>query len=403
VVLALLISLCSAGFQDWSYIFIANGTQAETTSPGTCTVTATYTDASMTLSGTWTCTGLEANLTAAHIHYCPDYSITEDSCPSTLLTDCPLTVGADGASGTFNCVFKDYTSMDAICGDNCYWNFHSDAYPSGEVRANIVNTAPMCNIKGGLALDGSVVVVGTAPSSGIQLADFFVGYVATATTGTGGGYVTVSWHNQTLIISGCFYGITSSISSIYFNYPGDIYQFIDLSPFYDIPTGYPFTFHYVPTSDWDMGKLCSGLATVAVNTVNNNGELTIAITSSGFPASAASCSPFTSTPPTTAISCYYGTSASQYTYSCTAVGQVCGITSSGVKSCIPPTDVCYSCVCNVDTTGLTSGYYACCDSNNCNGGSFSALGCSLTIGSASGISVGFLVTLFVAVFMKWFN
>jgi hypothetical protein len=369
------ITAANAGYQDFMMTYIANGTQADTTSPGICTVIATYTDASMTLSGTWTCTGLEANLTMAHIHYCPDYDITEENCPSTLLTDCPLTVGADGTSGSFNCVFKDYTSMDAICGDNCYWNFHTDAYPSGEVRSNIVNTAPMCNVKGGIVIDGTVTSIGSAPTTGIQIADFYVGFFATAATGTGGGYIIISWHNQTLIISGCFYGITSAVDSIYFNYPGDYTDFIDLSPFYSIPIGYPFTFHYVPSTAWDMGKLTSGMTQVAVNTASNNGELTVSITSSGFPASAASCAPYTITAPTTALTCYYTDGViADYSYTCTNVGDVCGITSAGVKGCITPVDVCYSCTCNVvSPTGFTG--YACCNTNNCNVGTFSALGC----------------------------
>jgi len=404
VVLALLISLCSAGFQDWSYIFIANGTQAETTSPGTCTVNAAYTDATMTLTGTFTCTGLEGNVTAAHIHYCDSYSITTNSCPSSLIGDCPLVVNTDGASGTFNCVFKDYFSLTYICGDHTYWNFHTTAYPAGEARSNIVNMEPMCNVKGGVTLGSTVSVVGSAPSTGIMVPSFYIGILATTVTGTGGGYIYLSWDsvNQTLTVSGCFYGLTSNILSLYFNYPGDATYFIYLTADYEIPSGYPFTLTYSP-SEWDLAKIISAYTTVAINTVNNNGELTVACIANNFPVSTAPCYPYTiAAPPTTALSCNVGLDGYTSVTTC-GTGQVCGTDSVGDKYCAVPNIDCYKCTCG-SVASVPSGYYVCCDTSLCNVGSFGPLGCiTPSTGSGAGISFGFLVTLFVAVLMKWFN
>jgi len=402
VVLALLISLCS-GFQDWSYIFIANGTQAETLSPGTCTVNAAYTDATKTLTGTFTCTGLEGNITAAHIHYCDTYSITTNSCPSSLIADCPLVPNADGASGTFNCVFKDYSSLTFICGDHTYWNFHTTAYAAGEVRSNIVNMEPMCNVKGGVTLDSTVSVVGIAPTTGIMVPNFYIGILATTVTGTGGGYIFLSWDsvNQTLTVSGCFYGITSDITSLYFNYPGDATYFIYLYADFDIPSGYPFTLTYDP-SDWDLAKIISGFTTVAINTVNNNGELTVACIANNYPTSTAPCNPYTVAAPTTAISCNVGLDGYTSVTTC-AAGEVCGIDSVGEKYCAVPNLDCYTCTCSGGVSTVPSGYYVCCNTALCNVGSFGPLGCTTPSSGAGSISFGFLVALFVAVFMKWFN
>jgi len=402
VVLALLISLCSAGFQDWSYIFIANGTQAETLSPGTCTVNAAYTDATMTLTGTFTCTGLEGNLTYAHIHYCDPGSITTNSCPSSLIGDCPLVVNTDGASGTFNCVFTNYSSLTYICGDHCYWNFHTLAYSAGEVRSNIVNMEPRCNVKGGVTLDSTVSVVGNAPSTGIMVPNFYIGILATTVTGTGGGYIFISWDsvNQTLTVSGCFYGLTSDIYSLYFNYPGDISYFIYLSGDYDIPSGYPFTLTYVPT-DRDLAKIISASATVAINTVLNSGELTVACIANNFPTSTAPCNPYTAAAPTTAISCYESFAGETSATPC-AAGEVCGIDSVGDKYCALPND-CYTCTCSGGVSTVPTGSYVCCNTALCNVGSFGPIGCTTPSSGAGSISFGFLVTLFVAVFMKWFN
>jgi hypothetical protein len=407
-VLALLISLCS-GYQDFSYSCVANGTQAQVTGPtGTCTVTATYTDATKTLAGTFTCTGLTGNLTAAHIHICDSYSITGDSCPTSILTDCPLNLNADMASGNFNCMFADYYSMNAICADECYFNFHTEANAGGEARCNIINMGPTCNVAGAFSIDGSVVSVGPAPATGLALLpNFYVGEWATPTTGTGSGYIIVSWDsvNQTVTVSGDFTGLTSDVVSIDLNYPGDGVPFITFTSYYNFPSDYPFTFTYPIYSVWDLAKIASALTSVVVNTVNNpNGELTIAITATNFPASAAPCVPYAISAPTTTLSCNVGDSTYSTSLPCTA-GYVCGISVAGVYVCTPPTDLCYNCGCNGVST-VPNSLFVCCNKDNCNLGSAASLSCVTPTPGGSGagfIPVGFLVTLFVAVFMKWFN
>jgi len=298
-------------------------------------------------------------------------------------------------------MFADYSSMNAICADECYFNFHTDANPGGEVRCNIINMGPTCNIKGAFSIDSTVVSVGPAPTTGLALVpDFYVGFWV-----TGGGYIIFSWDsvNQTITVSGCFFGLTSDVTTIDLNYPGDGVAFISFTPYNNFPSGYPFTFTYSIYSVWDLSKLTSALTTVAVNTVNNpTGELTIAITATGYPSSASPCVPYSVAPPTTTLNCNVGVSGEFTSTPCSA-GYLCGISAAGVYVCTPPTNLCYNCGCNgVSTLGS---FFVCCNTNNCNVGSASTLSC-VTPAPSSGagfISVGFLVTLFVAVFMKWFN
>jgi len=195
------------------------------------------------------------------------------------------------------------------------------------------------------------------------------------------------------------------VTTIALNYPGDGFAFISFTPYNNFPSGYPFTFTYSIYSVWDLSKITSALTSVVVNTVNNpSGELNIAITATDFPASASPCFPYAVAPPTTTLNCNVGDSTSSTSLACTDASYVCGISvSTGLYSCIPPTNECYNCGCNGVST-IPSGY-VCCNTNNCNLGTAATLSCTTpTPSSGAGfISVGFLVTLFVAVFMKWFN
>jgi len=412
-VLALLISLCSASGAPGNLAFtsVANNTQAygaSYTSPGVCTATVTYTASTMTLAGTFTCVGLLGNLTAAHIHNCGTTydTITYNDCPTSLITDCPLTINADLMSGSFNCVFTNTNSMTAICNDQCYFNYHTEYDASGEARANLVNMRPMCYATG-FAIGSGVVTVGTAVSTlAIPVPDFYVGWWATALSGTGGGYVICSWDstNQTLTVSGCFYGLTGDITGFYFSYPGELETYFLEVSYYTFPSGCPFSFRFQP-DQWGIAKLISAMATVEVDTsANPNGELSVACIGSNFPTSSAPCTPYTGSIPSTAINCYDGYGSTVISYGCSQ-GEVCGIDSTGTKSCISPDLVCYTCGCNVDQSGLASTDFVCCNSNLCNSGTFAGLSCLSPPPStgAGSISVGFLVTLVVAVFMKWFN
>jgi len=145
VVLALLFSVCVA-VVDFTYSSVANSTQCYNTyypdSPGTCTMDLTYTSASNTLAGTFSCTGLKGNITAAHFH---DVGTTSSITYNTgnVIADCPITVNADGVSGSCSCKFADMTTMNALCADQLYINYHSTYDSLGEVRGNNVNMAPI--------------------------------------------------------------------------------------------------------------------------------------------------------------------------------------------------------------------------------------------------------------------
>jgi hypothetical protein len=406
VVLTLLLSLCTA-YEDWTLDSIANATQSEgyyPDSPGTCTISQTYTSADNTLAGTFTCTGLKANLTGVHIHdVTKSYTVTTNT--GAVLTDCPIMINADAASGTFTCAFKDTLTMDAICNDQCYWNFHTDYDTLGEVRANLVNMRPLCNVKGGVALNGEAVTVGSAPSTGIEVADFYAGFIATTTVGTGGGYVYISWDSvaQVVTVSGCTYGLTSDVYDIYMYYTDDDSS----SYFYTVatstfPSGRPFSFRsYYSLSDWDVAKMTSGKAYIVLETYTNTaGELQFDLNSDDFPAFDTSCRPYTGLKydSTAVLTCQYGSDSYSTEYDCSA-GYFCSISSLDTKSCTS-LEYCYECDCGASDTDLPLSGYACCDFSNCNKLSLAFIGC---ISGAESISSGLLVSLFVALFMKWFN
>jgi hypothetical protein len=406
-VIALLISLCTAAYVDWTLDSIANATQSEgytIDSPGTCTISQAYTTADNTLKGTFTCTGLKANVTAVHIHdVTSSYSVTTTT--GNVLADCPVTVNADGISGSFTCAFKDMVSIDAICNDQCYWNFHTDYDTLGEVRANLVNMRPLCNVVGGVALDGKCVSVGSAPTTGIQVADFYCGFIGTTLKGNGGGYTYVSWDSvaQVLTVSGCTYDLTSDVDYIYLYYKND-----DGTSFYTVstatfPSGRPFSFRSYYFTDWDLARITSGNAYAILESyTNTDGELQFDFNANDYPAFDSSCSPYTDLKydATAVLKCQYGSEDYSYEYDCSA-GYFCSVSSLDVKSC-SSLEYCYSCGCGAVDTDLPSIGYACCDLDNCNTLSLATIGCVFGNGAGS-IAGGLLVSLFVALFMKWFN
>jgi hypothetical protein len=421
-VLTLLIALSSAAYNDFDYDYVANATQAYSVyyddSTGTCDGTLTYTASTNKIVGSGTCTGLKGNLTAAHIHDAGDgYSVTYNN--GSPLPECTITVDADAATYSVDCTLPtDSTdAIDALCADRCYFNFHTTYEPNGEVRRNLIGLKAKCLFAGGVPDDGTLVVADDAPDTGVRVASFCVTFYATQKAGvTGsnaGGYMTICWDaaKGTLTFSGCFYGIQNYIYGIYAELEGESSYFLYISS-----TGFtsdvPFAFVEEGVTDWQIAKLCSTNARITVDTSDySDGELEIYITPNDadgnptFPVNKATCRPATpKIDDQKALTCWYGVDSSQYEYTCSA-GQFCAVSESAgydYKSCTS-IDYCYTCDCGVDyEANLPTFGYACCDTDYCNVGSLNLQYCILGSGSGS-ISAGLLVSLFVALLMKWFN
>jgi len=416
IVLALLFSLCCAAYQDFTYTSVANSTQCYSTyypdSPGTCTFDLTYTSADTTLKGTFTCTNLKGNVSAAHFH---DVGTTSSLTYNTgsVITDCVITVNADMVSGSCNCVFTTTTTMDALCADQLYLNYHT-AYDSlGEVRSNLVSMAPLCHVKGGVALDGTVVIVTDAPTTGVTVDSFYIGGQISETVG--GGYFYVSWiaSTQTVIVSGILYGQPSSISTIYIYYPLDGSSSLGLYSYYTFPSDCPFSFKSYSISLWTLAKLASGLATINV-TLTDGTMVSYSITSSkNFPQDSSPCRPYVSAKLSSSLTCQNGYTSTGFAtspsdYDCTDITYYCGVYPYSDYNSLTCTyySNCYECDCTASESDLPLGGAVCCDTTNCNLLGFSGVNCFTgqpPSGSAGNLSVGFLISLFVVVFMKWFN
>jgi hypothetical protein len=424
-VLALLFGLCAA-YEDFTYVSIANSTQAygsvNKDSPGTCTTTLTRTG--LTLTGTGTCTGLKGAVTLTHIHCVNIQDPIAYNTGTTLDPVCKVTY--DNATGlTVNCDFTDQSgstagtdALNAICADRFYINIHTDYENNGEVRGNLVGLKALCLFKDGAPKDGTLVVAdaSTTPTAGNEVASFcgtwFAVQPTTVTGSNAAGYVTVCWDStqQTLTFSGVFYNFatTDFVTGIYLQYPGDSTYFLSLSS--SFAPGIPFSFIQTTIDDWVLAKVASSKATILIATTDysysNGGELSFSIIPKtggpSFPANDAPCYPTTTLPidKTKVLTCYVGTSSLSTSISCPA-GYFCGIESDEDKVCASP-DSCYTCDCDKYKTSLpTLGYY-CCDTSDCNSGTFPKVDCPTTDGAGS-ISIGLLVSLFVALLMKWFN
>jgi hypothetical protein len=414
-VLALLISLSSA-YVDFTQPATANVTQAYGSyykdSKGSCDVSISWAQATMTLSGSITCSGLTANVTGMHFHdVTKSYTITYNT--GNLISDVTVVVPADPNVWpyTFTAKLATMATIDAICNDQVYLNVHTSYEPNGEVRANFVGMRAVCNVDKGVPA-GSVTAYGpTDGLKGVAIPDFCTGAIfGTATIGTGNCYFQVCWEQATAIltISGNCYGLTSDVYGIYVYYPDDSSSYFMYVSGYTFPQGCPFSFHYTGVTEWQLAKMISKDAYFTVETYDNtNGEVNVLVTTtddSTFPTWKSVCYPRTGSLPDKPLTCYYGYDANQYSYDCTSADQLCAIYASAgdeVKTC-STWSYCYSCDCGADiTTDLPSFGYACCDTSYCNIVSLSVLFC-LQSGSSL-IPGGLLVTLFVALLTKWFN
>jgi len=414
-VLALLITLSSSAYVNWSLDSVANSSQIispASDSPGTCTISQTYTVLTNTLKGTFTCTGLKGNVTAAHIHIVTNsasYSVATDD--GSVAGDCVINVNADGVTGDFTSAFKDSTTMDAICSDLAYFNFHTDAFGSGEVRANLVSMRPLCLLGSPVTPDGKAVVPAdaVAPATGIRIPDFYIGFVANKVLpgGSGGAYIVFSWDsvNQILTVSGCTYGLTSNIISInayYTDAPStSIYT---LTSGYSFATGKPFSFRITGFSDWGFAEVISGKAYIGIQTVTlPTGEITADLISANFPSFAGKCVPYTGLTynDKVSLSCQVGTDSTHSAFTC-AAGTYCSIDDLEIKSCSSLTS-CYICECGATAADLPTFGYACCDKDDCNTNSLASYSCTTTPSGSTTISVGVFISLFAVLLMKWFN
>jgi hypothetical protein len=420
-VLALFFALCATQSVDFSTSVVANSSQAYSVtyddSTGSCTADLKYTAADKKISGSGSCTGLKGNITLTHIHCVDDgYSVTYNN--GNPITECTVKPDAATATYTVDCDFGTAAttdSIDAICASRCYLNIHTDYEPNGEVRSNLVNFKSLCLFGDTpIPLDGTVVVADDTPDTGVKVASFCIGLTAVQKAGvTGsnaGGYMTCCWDagKQTLTLSGVFYGITNYIYGIYVELEGESSYFLYVSSS-GFKSDVPFAF-VQKADEWEVAKFTSSNAYITIDTSDySSGELEIYITPSGqtgFPGNKGTCRPATpKIDDTRSLTCWYGVDSSQYEYTCSA-GQFCAVSESAgydYKSCTS-IDYCYTCDCGVDyEANLPTFGYACCDTDYCNVGSLGVQYCILTTDGAGSIPVGLLVSLFVALLMKWFN
>ncbi len=107
-------------------------------SPGTGSCTGTYDDATMTLSVSITFSGLLGNSTAAHFH-----------APATATQNAGVKIGLVGfpvgvTSGSYsNSYVLTAQQQGWLLGDSVYLNIHTNLFPGGELRAQIVPDAPL--------------------------------------------------------------------------------------------------------------------------------------------------------------------------------------------------------------------------------------------------------------------
>jgi len=343
------------------------------------------------------------------------YSVTYNT--GGIVTECPITIDPVTGTGTVPCDFSAATavaSLNSLCADNCYLNIHTSYEANGEVRSNFVGLTALCLIKDYVPEDGVVVVAGDAPDTGVMVASFCATFTATQKSGvTGsnaGGYMTICWNSKkdTLTFSGIFYGIQSTIYGIYVTLTGESSYFGYLSSS-GFQSGTPFAFVEENVNDWYLAKLTSLSAYITVDTSDYpDGELEIYIApadgKTGFPSNEAICRPnVPEIDDTRTLTCWYGIDSSQYEYTCSS-GQFCSVyESSGYdyKSCTS-VDYCYTCDCGADYEAELPAFgAACCTTDYCNVGSLGVQFCLFS--GAGSIPAGLLVSLFVALLMKWFN
>jgi len=123
-------------------------------SPGTGSVTVTVDTAAHTLAVQTTFSGLSAPTTIAHIHCCS----TPTASPATMVPSFAgfpvgITSGSYGMTfgmldaATWNPAFitasggtaagAESAFIDGLMAGNAYFNIHTQAYPTGELRANL--------------------------------------------------------------------------------------------------------------------------------------------------------------------------------------------------------------------------------------------------------------------------
>jgi hypothetical protein len=408
---------------------VANGTQVPNSNGNpdntvNCVFSASYAVATNTYSGSFTCTGIKSNITAVHIHNCDKSSYSYYyqypylyTC--SVMPDCTITLTATG--GSWSCAWPadNSTNIDAICNDQCYFNVHTDDYGNGEVRGNMVSMAPICNVAGGVKLDGVAVVAGVAPASGIQVPAFYYGQFLTPVgTSPGNCFFIVSFQplNLELIISGCCWGLSSNLYSIeayqaYDNYQADYFSETGLG----IENSVPFSFK-IPFDEFEVALTITSKSKYVVTLYSGSDSYEYVVSSANFPSfSGATCEPYVPTKvnPTTAYNCYKTASkpdSSSTTTSCYYTNLYCGVGNLGDATTTNEDwdcyalDKCMTCSCGATLADLKSGYAVCCEEDGCNDEEFdNYLPQFCTKSAGSNISVGFLVSLFVALFKIWFN
>jgi hypothetical protein len=122
--------------------------------------------------------------------------------------------------------------------------------------------APICNVVGGVALNGVAVVAGSAPDTDIPVPAFYYGGFLTPTVATATGYcffiLSYQTLNQELLLSGCCSGLAGSL---YFVYAYQAYDDYTSSIYYEnalyIKNDQPFSFK-IPVDPFKIAILITG-------------------------------------------------------------------------------------------------------------------------------------------------
>jgi hypothetical protein len=246
------------------------------------------------------------------------------------------------------------------------------------------------------------------------------GSFTTVGTATGYCFFLLSYQtlNQELLLSGCCSGLAGSLYSVYAYQAYDDYT---SSIYYEnalyIKNDQPFSFK-IPVDPFKIAILITGKTKYVVALSGSSDTFEYVISSDAFPkfTVAPTCQPYipAAKNPASGYKCYYTSSQPDPTINtpitCGSTTEYCGVQNYGTADtpnedwdCFP-LDVCYSCSCGATLANLPSSAAVCCEGDGCNVGDFSSfLPALCTTSAGSNIAVGFFLSLFVALFINWFN
>ena len=130
-----------------------DGPQAGTASPGTGSATLTLDDVALTLNVSLTYSGLTSPTNNAHIHCCSPPGVNS-AVIIPFVPPFPLGVTSGNMNTTFNITAAQVLQVQS---GGAYINIHTDQFPAGEIRGQIVpEPSTLLLLGGGLAALGAL-------------------------------------------------------------------------------------------------------------------------------------------------------------------------------------------------------------------------------------------------------